>query len=1089
MPTLANLFTAVIVVGPLLAVAHDAQAAAGCTVTPSASWKSAVAFPDDSFRNGAEGATELGWIKFVILVCDPTTVYFQDSNAYLFHSEFAINELDPFVGMTPGQFDQVSLFADGQQAILGTIVMPPYGGFEPDIPEYGIQFVRFDPYTPEETVALFNVVKSAVAADPAVQALYFPTFEQTQTAEENSQFLADNGVIVSSTARWSDNNVCYAHGWALGQLKFVPADQIEAAYLAGTLRPEDILLTDGIPAEIPFVAGILSLAPSTPNSHVAILANTFNVPFAFLALPNSAARAQELIGRRIVLRTPGFANACDVRLIDVEGVLTQEHIDDILALKAPPILNIAPVAPLGSISANVDTLDLSDIQFFGGKAANFSLLRSSIPLHSPVAAALSFDVWSAFVDQEVSTGNTLREEIALKLAPFDTYPPQDFQALSTALDEVRDWFKDESFTSFSPTLHSAILSALQYEQYGFDPLLKIRFRSSTNFEDGDNFTGAGLFDSNSGCLADDLDGDELGPSLCDPTDANERGVFRALRRVFDSFYNDNAFLERLRHGVDETQVGMAVLVHHSFPDPIELANGVATLESFPSSYQVTLVTQDGAVSVTNPEPGVVPEEVQLSIFNDQVNPFFVSPSNLVPLGDRVLEWPADYVELGGYLQSVAETYAQVTGETKFLLDLEYKKVAPGGGALPAGGLVIKQVRKIPLPDDEPSITPFLINEPQEYFVHQGEFFGFSESSNVFSNHRLKSLWSFSTENLWMDTNNLALSFFEEAPHEYTDGCALRALDGSPQSFPQASHAYDEMFRMTSDSWIPDVSDNPRAVSIVTNNIRTLVAPAESPLLTLRDLGMLGGWLEFDEVFGCLTLQATYDQPVPMTNPEDGQPGMTSLDVVGLCPRVAVQPHYLFEERFFGGGAEPTITTSFYWPRPPASFIFGFTAPVIEFAETTIDGLTTDPIVLHGYYSQTYRPGHHNFSEQFLFEPRLEPGIPQDTLDELEAQDIRLIHVFVPFEGAGVLTYYDSAGVGQTCGCTLRPYADVNMSGTVDLDDILCVVDGSRGVFTACAQNDLDIAPCTGDAVIDVPDVVAVLDAFEGYPGCVDPCVP
>ncbi len=54
-------------------------------------------------------------------------------------------------------------------------------------------------------------------------------------------------------------------------------------------------------------------------------------------------------------------------------------------------------------------------------------------------------------------------------------------------------------------------------------------------------------------------------------------MFKAIRKVFASFYNENAFLERLRLGVDESKVGMALLVHHSFPDDGELANGVAVV--------------------------------------------------------------------------------------------------------------------------------------------------------------------------------------------------------------------------------------------------------------------------------------------------------------------------------------------------------------------------------------------------------------------------------------------------------------------------------------------------------------------------------
>ena len=89
------------------------------------------------------------------------------------------------------------------------------------------------------------------------------------------------------------------------------------------------------------------------------------------------------------------------------------------------------------------------------------------------------------------------------------------------------------------------------------------------------FVGAGLYDSFSGCLLDDLDGDTKGPCKCDPTESKERGVFRAIRKAYASFYNDNGFLERLRHGIDESQVAMGLLVHYSAPDETEMANGVA----------------------------------------------------------------------------------------------------------------------------------------------------------------------------------------------------------------------------------------------------------------------------------------------------------------------------------------------------------------------------------------------------------------------------------------------------------------------------------------------------------------------------------
>ena len=139
-------------------------------------------------------------------------------------------------------------------------------------------------------------------------------------------------------------------------------------------------------------------------------------------------------------------------------------------------------------------------------------------------------------------------------------------------------------------------------RYGFDPNVPLRFRSSTNVEDSVDFIGAGLYDSYSGCLGDAIDADDQGPCACDPNRRTERDIFQAIRQVFAGFYNDNAYLERLRHDINEADVGMAVVVHHSFPDEIELANGVATVErkGTGGNTYITLVSQQGAVSVTNP---------------------------------------------------------------------------------------------------------------------------------------------------------------------------------------------------------------------------------------------------------------------------------------------------------------------------------------------------------------------------------------------------------------------------------------------------------------------------------------------------------
>ncbi len=162
-----------------------------CTVTPSPFWRNTVDFPDDSFRVVGTSDSNPNWIKFAILLCDPTKVYFQDSLTYPFHYEFATEELDPYIGMTLEEFNAVSLFAAGQEVVLGTVIMPYWNGNEldPSIPEFGIQLVRQDSYDAQTVVDLFQLVRGSINSEPDVNAFYFPTFEQLEPAQLDADFL------------------------------------------------------------------------------------------------------------------------------------------------------------------------------------------------------------------------------------------------------------------------------------------------------------------------------------------------------------------------------------------------------------------------------------------------------------------------------------------------------------------------------------------------------------------------------------------------------------------------------------------------------------------------------------------------------------------------------------------------------------------------------------------------------------------------------------------------------------------------------------------------------------------------------------
>lgn len=103
-----------------------------------------------------------------------------------------------------------------------------------------------------------------------------------------------------------------------------------------------------------------------------------------------------------------------------------------------------------------------------------------------------------------------------------------------------------------------------------------------------------------------------------------------------------------------------------------------------------MITQRGAVSVTNPDTTASAEDVSF-VVSQAVAPlvYHLRNSSLVRPGETVMTWNRDYLELANLLFQVGKGYAALfPGKSRIQLDFEYKKVA-------LGQLEVKQVREIP----------------------------------------------------------------------------------------------------------------------------------------------------------------------------------------------------------------------------------------------------------------------------------------------------------------------------------------------------------------------------------------------------------
>jgi hypothetical protein len=347
-------------------------------------------------------------------------------------------------------------------------------------------------------------------------------------------------------------------------------------------------------------------------------------------------------------------------------------------------------------------------------------------------------------------------------------------------------------------------------------------------------------------------------------------------------------------------------------------------------------------------------------------------------------WEADYRGFSDLFAAIGQGFIQYyPRKDDFTLDFEYKKDANLG-------LVVKQVRELPRPGATNQLAPYLIDEPTICCVAQEEI------GSAFANHRLKSLWTLRTASLRLVSSNLTQALYRDCTVEYLSGTNRPSLTGPMASWPDAMRSVAAALER--DSWTTGTGDGRRLWELQTTLVLA-VPGTRPPIVTQQDFGR--------------TLTVRYAKPVPMLD-LNGAIIATTNETVRLVPCPQLRPGAILRHQQLTGtnsvNKRPvTVDTSYYWPKPPGGAVAGYTAPLVQFVETQIAGLTTNTIILRGVYSQTYHPGHHNFSEEFIFEPRLEPGLPSSTLAELTAANIQFLHVYWHGGGSVVFTIFGLDG--------------------------------------------------------------------------------
>ena len=421
-----------------------------------------------------------------------------------------------------------------------------------------------------------------------------------------------------------------AEGYSLGEgygfLRIVPQGQRPDDY-----GPRDVLVAESSNEDLSLVAGLITALPQNLHSHV-------NLRLREKMIPN--ARVPDIYQNQVVALLDG-------KLVHVVVAQSEVRIEPALlevamkfwANRHPPIKQ--PQADLTQTQLRpFEALRATDAITVGSKAANLGELTQVLPAANRVSGGFGIP-FSAYRDFMRDTGLAPRLETLLA----DPRLANDSHFRRIALNSLRKVIED---ADVPPALLSQISDAVR-AAFPDRPSMPVRFRSSSNVEDGEFVSGAGLHDSARGCLADDLDGDELGPSKCLDADeradmqgeldrrqaeyaahperdwlpgiiddlakdlANERSVARALKKVYASLWNDRAFEEREYWGIDHRLSYMGIAVEPSFVLEKLDAVAVTNLDAGDGGLPVyRVVSQGERQGVVRPaDPTLVAETMTL----------------------------------------------------------------------------------------------------------------------------------------------------------------------------------------------------------------------------------------------------------------------------------------------------------------------------------------------------------------------------------------------------------------------------------------------------------------------------------------------
>jgi hypothetical protein len=433
---------------------------------------------------------------FVIDRKHKNKIYYVNTQKYRFHKDFLLgNYLVP----RGGDVYKPIYIDEDRRFIVGTIA------WQKPVEKFTWEIWEGDLATAEH-IKIANEVINKSFFD---KVYYKPnSFRQ----EDVSASLGIERVLQSDIAK-NQEYLALNIGKTVGRIHII--DKLDDTVEIGD---NEILVLKELPATLPPVRGIIVAKPSTPLSHINILARGWGIPNVYI---KDADKLFKEYHTYWVELDAGLTNYT-VKRADTE----------VLSKYTPPDIQIPPVNLESKKLAGLREMRAKDSVLYGAKAANLGEMLNAklVGFTVPDGFAVPFHWYDRFMREN---GFNIELQHLLEDNDFIHNPRYRREKLDAFRQKIQNGEFDE-------VLKKQIIAKWKTQLGG----RSVFVRSSSNSEDLPNFSGAGLYSSV-------------------PNVKEAEKLIEAVKKVWASLWKFEAYEARVRNYVSQTDVYMSALIQLS----------------------------------------------------------------------------------------------------------------------------------------------------------------------------------------------------------------------------------------------------------------------------------------------------------------------------------------------------------------------------------------------------------------------------------------------------------------------------------------------------------------------------------------------